>query len=175
VGFWHWLTGTEAADPRVSRQSAQSLRKALLGLNRDDLAWALVPDADDDEILVAGWKYKDPHWRKLLFEAEVSSSIRIKVFLDEARGTVRSVDEQVDVGLFNTPDGAEIGVHGFRGQKAEVGAHFEFGRKADGKFGVLSRTVFRTNDIKHAMQDTARKCGWGWKGVSFGRLKRSQR
>ena len=174
MGIFHWLTGTEAADPTIPRQSAQALRAALLGLNRDDLAWAIAPDPGDDEILVAGWKYQDPHWRALLFEAELPSSIHIKVFLDEAHSTVRSVDEQVEVGLFNTTDGGvEIGVRGFRGQAAEVGAHYDFGRKPDGKFGVLSHTVFHTNDIKHAMQKTARECGWGWKGVAFGRLKRS--
>lgn len=123
MGIFHWLTGTEAPDPTIPRQSAQSLRTALLGLNRDDLAWAIAPDPGDDEILVAGWKYQDPHWRALLFEAELSSSIHIKVFLDEARSTVRSVDEQVEVGLINTADGGvEIGVEGF-GDKQPRWAH----------------------------------------------------
>jgi len=174
MGLWHWLTGTEPADPSIPRQSKQSLREALLALNRDDLAWAILVDEDDDEILVATWKYKDAHWRKLLVEAEMSSSLQIKLFLDEVRNTVRSVDEQVNLGFFNGPYGVEIGVRGFRGQKAHVGAHFEFGRKPDGKFGMLSRSVFHTNDIKSAVRKTVRACGWGWKGVSFGRLKRPQ-
>jgi hypothetical protein len=170
--MWHWLTGTEAADPTVHRQSAQFLREALLALNRDDLAWAIAPDADDDDILVATWKYDDPHWSNLLVEAEMSSSLEIKLFLDDKRSTVRSVDQETN-GLYVGSDGVKrIGIGAFRGQEAEVGAHFEFGRKPDGKFGVLSRSTFHTNDIKEPMRKTVRECGWGWKGVAFGRLKR---
>jgi hypothetical protein len=172
MGLWHWWTGTQAADPRVARVSAITFRKALLELNRDGLAWAVASDPDDPEVLVATWKYDDARWRELLVAAEMSTSITIKMFLDDHRSTVRSVDQEIRIGVSVDNAGLTIGIGGFRGQRVEVGKNWTFGRKPDGRFGATSHTRFSTNDIKRALQGVARDGGWAWKGVPFARLKR---
>lgn len=175
MGLWHWFSGTERADPNTPRKSAAQLRQSLLALNSDEVAWSVTPDPHDDEVLVACWKYFDPRWHDELEAALLEQSFHTLVFLDDRRSTVRSVDMKVSAGVFQGTQEAALEIHAFRGQAHEVGKHFEFGRKPDGKFGVLSSTSFRSMDFKNAMKAVALSCGWGWKGVAFGRLKLSQR
>jgi hypothetical protein len=171
MGLWHWLTGTQDADPTILRRSAENLRRTLLCLNSDELPWAIRPDPRDDEILVATWKYADPRWQKSLLAAGMSTSIRICLFLDDERSTVRSIDEQVDVGLAIGGSSVSIEIGAFRGQKVEVGRSLTFRRDSDGHFRIAFSARFDTNDIKRTLQGVARSNGWAWKGVAFGRLK----
>ena len=175
MGLWHWFTGTEPAAPNTPRKSAAQLRQALLGLNSDDIAWSIAPDPHDDDVLVARWKYFDPRWHHELNAALLEQSFHTLVFLDDKHTTVRSVDLQISAGVFQGAQEAALEIHAFRGQAHEVGKHIEFGRKPDGKFGILSSTSFHSMEFKNAMKDVALACGWGWRGVAFGRLKVSQR
>lgn len=174
MGLWHWFTGTEPANPGCLRKSAEQLRQALLGLNSDEHAWEIAPDPHDDGILAAGWKYTDPRWREELDAALLQYAVHTLVFLDNKRTTVRTVDVQVSAGVFRGAQEAALEIHGFRGQAREVGKHIEFGRKPDGKFGLLSCTSFHSIEFKNAMKNVALSSGWGWKGVAFGKLKLPQ-
>ena len=62
-------------------------------------------------------------------------------------------------------------VDGFRGQKKEVsfGKAVAF-REEDLRLGVVYDYRFDTKEIKEPLREAALANGWGWRGVSFGKL-----
>ena len=129
MGLFDLFTGNKAPAPGVTRIPAAELRTALLALNRDSAPWVVRDGSPDGCDLVAEWKIVDARWYEIFAKASLSKVFKVLMKFDEARGEIRSVDQEFTVEWRAGVPSLSASVEAFRGQK--VSYDLETGR--DGK------------------------------------------
>jgi hypothetical protein len=170
MGILSWLTGSRAAPAGVPREPVAALRQRLLELNRDTAPF-VIRDGDAEGVdLVAEWKIVDAQWYEIFAKAGVQRVFKVLMKFDEARGVVRSADQEWSVEWRGGVPDLTLVASGFRGQSWEMSYESVHAFREDGSWGEIYSYRFDTGEIKGPLHKAAAEAGWGWKGVSFGRL-----
>ncbi|MEO8683300.1 MAG: hypothetical protein ABI414_00510 [Devosia sp.] len=171
MGIFDWLTGSKSAPAGVARQPASALRQALLALNRDTAPFIIRDGAPEGVDLVAEWKIVDARWYEIFAKASLQKVFKVLMKLDEAKGEVRSMDQEWTVEWRAGVPSLALSAETFKGQKMEMsfGTAFAF-KEEDLSYGKVYEYRFKTSEIKDPLIAAAQAAGWGWKGVAFGKL-----
>ena len=171
MGIFDWLTGSKSAPAGVTRQPASALRQALLALNRDTAPFVIRDGAPEGVDLVAEWKIVDARWYEIFAKASLQKVFKVLMKLDEAKGEVRSMDQEWTVEWRAGVPNLSLSAETFKGQKMEMsfGTAFAF-KEEDLSYGKVYEYRFKTQEIKDPLIAAAQAAGWGWKGVAFGKL-----
>ena len=170
MGVFSWLTGSRTAPSGVAREPVADLRKRLLGLNRKTAPWTVRDGAPEGVDLVAEWRIVDAEWYETFAKAGIKRVFKVLIKFDEARGVVRSADQEWSVEWrAGTPDLSLAG-SAFRGQQWEMSFESVYAFREDGSWGEIYSYKFNTGELKGPLRKATAEAGWGWKGVAFGRL-----
>lgn len=158
------------ADKNVPVLSASDVRERLLTLNRETAPYQIIDGASQNVDLIAEWKIVDAKWYELFAKASINKVFRIYMKFDETKHQVRGKDEEFTVEWRAGVPSLSIAASKFQGQMASVefGAAYAFTEEL--KPGVVYNYRFSTNEIKKPIQVAVAACGWGYKGVAFGKL-----
>ena len=150
--------------------SADEVRQRLLTLNRETAPYQIIDGASQKVDLIAEWKIVDAKWYELFAKAGIKKVFRIYMKFDAAKHEVRGKDEEFSVEWRAGVPSLSIAASKFQGQmtSVEFGAAYAFTEEL--KPGVVYKYRFNTNEIKKPIQEAAAACGWGYKGVAFGKL-----
>lgn len=170
MGILSWLTGSRAAPAGVPREPVAALRQRLLELNRDTAPFVIRDGEAEGVDLVAEWKIVDAQWYEIFAKAGVQRVFKVLMKFDEARGVVRSADQEWSVEWRGGVPDLTLVASGFRGQSWEMSYESVHAFREDGSWGEIYSYRFDTGEIKGPLHKAAAEAGWGWKGVSFGRL-----
>lgn len=170
MGLFDWITGDRKPASGVGRQSPEALRDALLGLNRDSAPWQVRDGAPEGVDLVAEWKIVDAQWYEIFAKAGLSKVFRILIKFDAGKGEVRTLDQEWTVEWRAGVPSLALAASGFRGQKVEMSFGTAFAFREDLSYGKVYEYRFATKEIKGPLQEAVAAAGWGWKGVTFGKL-----
>ena len=171
MGLFDWLTGNKPAPSGVPRQSAATLREALLAVNRDTAPFLIRDGAPEGVDLVAEWKIVDARWYEIFAKASLKKAFKVLMRIDEAKSEVRAVDQEWTVEWRAGVPSLSLAASAFRGQKVEMsfGSAYAF-REEDLSFGKVYEYRFNTAELKDPLIEAAHRNGWGWRGVAFGNL-----
>lgn len=170
MGLFDLFTGNKAPAQGVTRIPAAELRTALLGLNRESAPWLVRDGAPEGCDLVAEWKIVDARWYEIFAEASLSKVFKVLMKFDEAKGEIRSLDQEFAVEWRAGVPSLAASVEASRGQKVEMSFGTAYGFTETLAPGQIYNYRFATKELKQPLQDVAGKSGWGWKGVAFGKL-----
>ena len=170
MGIFSWLTGSRPAPAGMPREPAAALRQRLLGLNRDTAPVVIRDGGPEGVDLVAEWKIIDAQWYEIFAKAGVQRLFKVLMRFDEARGVVRSADQEWSVEWRAGVPELTLVASGFRGQKWEMSFETVYAFREDGSWGEIYDYKFNTGEIKGPLHKAAAEGGWGWKGVAFGTL-----
>jgi hypothetical protein len=171
MGLFDWITGSKGAPQGVARQPAEALRTALLGLNRDTAPFQIRDGAPEGCDLVAEWKIVDARWYEIFAKASLTKVFKVLMKFDVERGEVRALDQEWTVEWRAGVPSLSLSAEAFRGQKVEMsfGTAYAFKEDLSG-WGKVYEYRFKTSEIKDPLIEIAQQNGWGWKGVTFGKL-----
>jgi hypothetical protein len=93
MALFDFITGSKSPVPGTAKQPAATLRTALLALNRDTSPWQVRDGAPENVDLVAEWKIVDARWYEIFAKASLTKVFKILMKFDDAKGEVRSVDQ----------------------------------------------------------------------------------
>ncbi len=170
MGVFSWLTGSRAAPAGAAREPVAALRKRLLALNRDTSPIVIRDGKREGVDLVAEWKIVDAQWYEIFAKAGVQRVFKVLMKFDEARGVVRSADQEWSVEWRAGVPDLTLAGSAFRGQSWEMSYESVHAFREDGSWGEIYSYKFNTNEIKGPLHKAAAEAGWGWKGVAFGKL-----
>jgi len=157
-------------DKNVPVLSVDEVRQRLLALNRDTAPYQLIDGASQKVDLIAEWKIVDAQWYEIFAKANLTKVFRIYMKFDGAKHEVRGKDEEFTAEWRAGVPSLSISASKFQGQmtSVEFGAAYAFTEEL--KPGVVYNYRFSTNEIKKPIQEAVAACGWGYKGVAFGKL-----
>ena len=177
MGMLDKLTGTRTAKPGVEPVSADELRAALLGLNRDSAPWQVRDGAPDKCDLVAEWRIADERWHAVFSGHRLNSVFRIKMKFDQAAHEVRNIQEESTVSWNGGIP--SVSASWSRGQSSSVSWSWSPGQgsksqssqgagytEAD-QFGQTHTYNLNSSEIRDPLRDAVNDRGWDWKAVSF--------
>ena len=170
MGILSWITGSRAAPAGVRRESVAALRKRLLGLNRDTAPFVVRDGKPEGVDLVAEWKIVDAEWYEIFAKAGIQRVFKVLMKFDEARGVVRSSDQEWEVEWRAGVPDLTLAGSAFRGQQWEMSFESVYAFREDGSWGEVYSYKFITGEIKGPLKKAVAEAGWGWKGVAFGKL-----
>lgn len=146
--------------------SAQSLRDALLAIDRLDVPFSVKPGTRPDE-LVAEWRYADRRWMDHARVHHMRKMFRYTLRLDEAAQTVRVFEFRAESEASAGADGARLKFHMSRGitffetrRETVFGLQFKDGRLTT---DLSYSWRFDLDEIRAPLRDAATKSGWRWK------------
>ena len=170
MGLFDWLTGNKPAPEGVKHQSEKMLRKSLMAVNRPKAPFRVRDGRAEGVDLVAEWKIVDAEWYEVFARAGVQRVFKVLMKFDEAHGVVRSADQEWMVEWRAGVPELSLTASGFRGQTWEMSFETVYAFREDGSWGEIYDYKFNTGEIKGPLMKAAAEGGWGWKGVSFGKL-----
>jgi hypothetical protein len=158
------------ADKNVPVLTVDEVRARILTLNRETAPYQIIDGASQNVDLIAEWKIVDAKWYELFAKASINKVFRIYMKFDPAKHEVRGKDEEFTVEWRAGVPSLSIAASKFQGQmtSVEFGAAYAFTEEL--KPGVVYNYRFSTNEIKKPIQEAITACGWGYKGVAFGKL-----
>ncbi len=158
------------ADKNVPVLSVREVRERLLTLNRETAPYQIIDGASQNVDLIAEWKIVDANWSELFAKANLTKVFRIYMKFDTNKHEGRGKDEEFTVEWRAGVPSLSIAASKFQGQmtSVEFGAAYAFTEEL--KPGVVYNYRFSTNEIKKPIQEAVAACGWGYKGVAFGKL-----
>ena len=158
------------ANKNTPALSVEAVRQRLLALNRDTAPYQIIDGASENVDLIAEWKIVDAKWYELFAKANLTKVFRIYMKFDADKHQVRAKDEEYSVEWRAGVPSLSIAASKFQGQmtSVEFGAAYAFTEEL--KPGVVYNYRFSTGEIKKPIQETIAACGWGYKGVAFGKL-----
>jgi hypothetical protein len=170
MGWFDFLTGSKAAAKGVARVPQAELRSALLALNRDTAPWIIRDGAPEGCDLVAEWRIADARWFETFARASLVKVSQTQLKFDEQAGEVRSVDRDWTIEWRVGVPFLSLSVDVFRGQKTEISFGTAYAFTETARYGQVYNYRFNSKEMKGPLQDAASLCGWGWRGVAFGKL-----
>jgi len=157
-------------DKNVPVLSVDEVRQRLLALNRDTAPYQLIDGASQKVDLIAEWKIVDAQWYEIFAKANLTKVFRIYMKFDGAKHEVRGKDEEFTVEWRAGVPSLSISASKFQGQMTSVEFGTAYAFTEELKPGVVYNYRFSTNEIKKPIQEAVAACGWGYKGVAFGKL-----
>ena len=170
MGFWELFTGKTYPVKGVPRRSVDALRDALLSVNHDSAPFLVRDGAAEGVDLVAEWKIVDAQWYEFFAKAGLERVFKVLMRFDEAKGEVRSVDQEWSVEWRAGIPTIALAASAFRGQTAEKSFGKSYGFREDGSFGAIYDYAFDTSVIKKPLRKAALDAGWIWRSVAFAKL-----
>lgn len=170
MGMFDWLTGSKSAPSGVARQPAAALRQHLLAINRDTAPFVIRDGAPEGVDLVAEWRIVDARWYEIFAKASLTKVFKVLMKFDEAKGEVRSLDQEWTVEWRAGVPSLSLSAEAFRGQKAEISFGTAYAFKEDLSYGQVYQYRFDSRELKDPLIAAAQAAGWGWKSVAFGKL-----
>ncbi|MER5433915.1 hypothetical protein [Streptomyces sp. NPDC002588] len=170
MGLFDRLTGTRRPADGVAPLSAVEVHAALLGLNRDDVPYAVRDGRAEGADLVAAWRVLDPAWRTFFARTQVSRVFQVRMRLVPEKHEVRSLDQQYEVTWVGGVPRLAVVADARRGQVYTVSKSRTLGGGGDGGPEATETFAFDTSDLKTPLRDTVLGAGWTWRGVITGRL-----
>jgi len=157
-------------DKNVALLSADDVRRRLLALNRDTAPYQIIDGASKNVDLIAEWKIVDAKWYEIFAKAGLTKVFRIYMKFDTAKHEVRGKDEECTVSWSAGVPSLSFSASKFQGQmtSVEFGAAYAFTEELTP--GQVYNYRFSTSEIKKPIQEAVAACGWGYKGVAFGKL-----
>lgn len=113
---------------------------------------------------------RDAQWYEIFAKAGLSKVFRILITFDAGKGEVRTLDQEWTVEWRAGVPSLALAASGFRGQKVEMSFGTAFAFREDLSYGKVCEYRFATKEIKGPLQEAVAAAGWGWKGVTFGKL-----
>jgi hypothetical protein len=150
--------------------SPDEVEQRLLALNRESAPFRIVDGSSEGVDLIAEWKIVDAKWYEIFAKANLTKVFRIYMKLDPAKHEVRAKDEEYTLEWKAGVPSLSVSVQKFQGQmtSVEFGAAYAFTEQLAP--GQVFKYRFNTNELKKPIQDAVAACGWGYKGVAFGKL-----
>jgi len=157
-------------DKNTTILSVDEVRQRVLTLNRDTAPYQIIDGASQNVDLIAEWKIVDARWYELFAKANITKVFRIYMKFDAAKHEVRAKDEEFTVEWRSGVPSLSMAVSKFQGQMTSVEFGTAYAFTEELKPGVVYNYRFNTNEIKKPIQEAVAACGWGYKGVAFGKL-----
>ena len=158
------------ADKNAPVLSVVEVRERLLTLNRETAPYQIIDGASENVDLIAEWKIVDAKWYELFAKAGVKKVFRIYMKFDAAKHEVRGKDEEFTVEWRAGVPSLSIAASKFQGQMTSVEFGTAYAFTEELKPGVVYNYRFSASEIKKPIQEAVAACGWGYKGVAFGKL-----
>jgi len=168
--LFDWLNGTKRPAAGVPAKRSAEVRADLLAVNRPTAPFIVRDGAPENVDVVAEWRIVDARWYEIFAKAGLTKVFKILIKLDEQASEVRAVDQEWSVEWRAGVPSLSLSAEAFRGQKVEMSFGTAFAFKETLEYGKVYEYRFKTSEIKDPLIATAQKSGWGWKGVSFGKL-----
>ena len=150
--------------------SADEVRQRLLALNRETAPYQIIDGTSQNVDLIAEWKIVDARWYEIFAKASLTTVFRIYMKFDAAKHEVRGKDEECTVSWRAGVPSLSFSASKFQGQMASVQFGTAYAFTEELKPGQVYNYRFSTNEIKKPIQEAVAACGWGYKGVAFGKL-----
>ncbi len=158
------------ADKNAPVLSVVEVRERLLTLNRETAPYQIIDGASENVDLIAEWKIVDAKWYELFAKAGVKKVFRIYMKFDAAKHEVRGKDEEFTVEWRAGVPSLSIAASKFQGQMTSVEFGTAYAFTEELKPGVVYNYRFSASEITKPIQEAVAACGWGYKGVAFGKL-----
>jgi hypothetical protein len=170
MGLFDWLMGKASVPVSAIRQPVAVLRQNLLAINRDTAPFVVRDGAPEGVDLVAEWKIVDARWYEIFAAAGLEKVFRILIKFDDAKGEVRSLDQEWSVEWRAGVPNLTLSGEAFRGQKFEISFGAGYAFREDLSYGKVYQYAFKTSEMKEPLIEAAANAGWNWRGVAFGKL-----
>lgn len=170
MGLFDKLAGTKYPDDDVVPCSAEQVRTALLGANRDDAPYVIRDGAAEDCDLVAEWRMAEPAWQVIFAESQLTRAVRIRMRLSPKNHEVRVLEESWEVTRVGNPPQLKISGSYSRGPDRTVSRHYTVQRGDSGSLEATETFRFDSSELRNPLQNAALKSGWTWRSVIFGKL-----
>lgn len=170
MGLFDFLTGTRAPPSGVKRKSTAGLRKDILAINRATAPFVIRDGKTEGIDMVAEWRVVDAKWYEIFAKAGIKKVFKVLMRFDEAKGEVRAVDEQWEIEWRAGLPTLTASGSASRGQKWEKSFEMVYAFREDGSYGEVYNYRFDTSEIKKPLREAVLAAGWGWRGVTFGKL-----
>lgn len=170
MGLFDWMTGSKPALPGVPRLPVAALREHILAINRDTAPFRIRDGAPEGVDLVAEWRIVDAQWYEIFAKAEIKRVFTVLMKFDAVKGEVRAVDRSWEVEWRAGVPVLSATAEGFRGQTWEKSFEAVYAFREDLSWGEVYSYKFDTDEIRKPLVAAAQKAGWGWRGVTFGKL-----
>lgn len=170
MALFDFLTGTRRAPKGVARKDRAKLREALLAINRSTAPFKVRDGAAEGCDLVAEWRVVDARWYEIFAKAGLSKVEQVLMRFDDNAGEVRSVQRSWTVEWRAGVPSLNLAAEAFRGQKVEMSFGTAYAFTENLAPGKVHEYRFRTKEMIRPLQAAVAECGWGWRGVAFGKL-----
>jgi hypothetical protein len=170
MGLFDKLTGTKHPEDGVAPCSAEEVRAALLGVNRDNAPFIIRDGADEECDLVAEWRMAEPAWQAIFVESQLSRSVRIRMRLVPEDHELRVLEESWEVTRVGNPPQLKISGSYSRGPDRTVSRHFTVQRGENSGLETTETFRFASSDLRDPLQNAVLKSGWTWRSVIVGKL-----
>jgi hypothetical protein len=170
MGLLEWLSGEKAPPPGVKRVSIAKLRTALLAVNRNTAPFKVRDGKAEGVDLVAEWRIVEARWYEIFAKAGIQRVFKVLMKFDPDTSQVRAMDQEWEVEWRAGVPTLSASARGFRGRVWEKSFESVYAFREDLSWGKVYSYRFDTNEIKRPLIEAARKAGWGWKPVAFGKL-----
>ena len=167
MGFFGFGKKADSSKPALT---VEEVRQRLLSLNRDTAPYQIIDGVSQNVDLIAEWKIVDAKWYEIFAKSNLTKVFRIYLKFDVIKNEVRGKDEEFTVSWRAGVPSLALSVNKFQGQttSVEFGAAYTFTEELTP--GQVYKYRFNTNEIKKPIQEAVSACGWGYKGVAFGKL-----
>jgi len=167
MGFFGFGKKADSSKPALT---VEEVRQRLLSLNRDTAPYQIIDGVSQNVDLIAEWKIVDAKWYEIFAKSNLTKVFRIYLKFDVIKNEVRGKDEEFTVSWRAGVPSLALSVNKFQGQttSVEFGAAYAFTEELTP--GQVYKYRFNTNEIKKPIQEAVSACGWGYKGVAFGKL-----
>jgi hypothetical protein len=170
MGLFDFLTSTKRPTAGTALQSADEVRKRLLGVNRPTAPYRVIDGASEGVDLIAEWKIVDASWHEIFAKAGLTKAFNIFLKLHPEEHEVRAVDREYTVSWSAGLPTVKLAASAFRGQTQSVEFGKAYGFTETLAPGQVYNYHFDTREIKKPLQEAVTSCGWTYKGVAFGKL-----
>jgi hypothetical protein len=151
-------------------QPADSVRAAILAINRATAPFQTRPGRAGEAELVAEWKIVDAAWYEIFAKAGLEKAFMVLMRLDEAAHEVRAVDQEWSIEWRAGVPVMGLAASTFRGQQVSIEFGKAYGFTERLGVGAIYNYRFSTNELKAPLQKAVAAQGWRWRPVAFGAL-----
>jgi hypothetical protein len=151
-------------------QSAETVRDALLAINRPTAPFVIRPGIAGEAELVAEWRIVDAGWYEIFAKAHLEKAFKVLMRLDRDAREVRAVDQEWSVAWRAGVPSLSLAASAFRGQKTEIEFGNAYGFTEELGVGEIYKYRFATAELKGPLQRIVAGQGWQWRSVAFGKL-----
>jgi hypothetical protein len=150
--------------------SPEEVKERILALNRPTAPYRIFDGGAANVDLIAEWKIVDAQWHEIFAKANLTKVFRIYLKLDPSKHELRARDEEYTLEWSAGVPTLRLAASKFQGQMTSVEFGTAYAYTEELAPGQVYKYRFNTNELKKPIQEAAAACGWGYKGVAFGKL-----